>query len=247
MSEATFALRTLIGSHAGSLRAQLRSEFSAAAIIADMEKITTLVETFFSVLVRIERDDTLSPLGKNEARRRAGREAATALDEWRAKHVGGLDGREAAELRILAAADRTTKPSEATVAALLDRLVGFSPSDVGRLYATGSDSEKQALEGVAALLPRLPARTKDGVRWMDTLPPPLIEEAVAKRSALADPAAANRLHDVKMLKSVHVVIVATAERLIADALAKYGLHDAPEAAFRDPMTGSPIPQPAAAK
>jgi hypothetical protein len=237
-------LRQLVTHHASTLPALLKSGVDAAAFTTEISVPVDRVGRFLDELDKVDDDDKLSPKGQSEARLRIGRAALADVTAWRAERLNAYTNREAIERKALATASSSTpRPDPEAVEGLLNRLSAFNADEVSLLYTTGTPQEQLTIEAAGRLTPRLPTRTKDGVRWVDLLPKQIVEDAQARRNAEADPKRTATLADVVLLKEIVATVGGAALEVMHGALARVGADVRPESRPTDPRTGGSMSAP----
>lgn len=166
----------------------------------------------------VNADPGLNELGRLNRKSEIRAQSAPALDEWAARHVGPLENAIAARESALAAKlAAAPKPSPEQLQALLPRL----PQDETQLlslYASGTPSERAALEALSESVGRLPVQRADGSWAWGAL---VDADAVARhREALlrdADPALVSELDALRRQRGMLRGLLATARALVRDA------------------------------
>lgn len=234
--ERSFGLRILAEQHGKSMGALLQS-FPVTDFIDTSASLLARVEKFLSEASAVEIDAGLSLFGKRSRLAELGKLALSDVQKWGEQRTAFLETKRALAKTFQ---DTATQPKATPeqVQAMRDRISALGPNEIEMAYRTGTQREQLALEGVAALTPRLPIKTDYGVRWVSFLPAELVEQTRAARLAESAPTAAAMIEDLEALEHAFRVCAATAEKTVTDFLAADGVQlPAQPSKLKDPRTG----------
>lgn len=179
----------------------------------------TAVGRFLDQLDRINADERLTPAGRTDAARTAGRDLLATLDKWATPKLGGLKANETAaraELQGAVSRQRATDPARAVEDALARAEVrrsanGLSDDELERLFAGGDGLIRDALL----------ERPRISVRNGSVMVRPFVRPEVADALLIADaegqrPDLADRLADLAELRDLYTGAAGAVRRLVAE-------------------------------
>lgn len=188
------------------------------SILDAFEEPALFVDQFHKQAAAIDANRNLSPEGRNQARRDAGKAALAAINKWQTPKLTVLDGQIAQQRASLM--PPTPQPDPRTVDHMVSQLQRFAPQEIAVLYGSATDAERVVMEAASASLGRVPLKSEHGLEWKPLLAPDVIDEAVLARATARNPTGVQKVAELSEVRSMYVTVAGIAAADVQDALSE---------------------------
>ena len=144
------------------------------------------------------------------------KDALEALGKWHTPRLAGLD----ADLGTQRAALLPTgaKPDDRQIDFILSHLRDKTPQEIAILYNLAPDDRRLLMEAASASVGPIPVKSESGLEWKPLLDPETVDESVMARAAEKNPAAVQRLNELREIRAMHVTVAGHAVAEVREAL-----------------------------
>src|SRR3954470_22168018 len=128
-----------------------------------LAEVTPILRVYDDAIANIERDETLSAIGKDAQLKAAHDVAVAGIEQWKSAKVAGIDGQMVAQHNaLMTEVDKSLpEPTELQISNMVTQLSGFDPLELEILYADATDAERRVIEAAADAIGRRPIKRGD--------------------------------------------------------------------------------------